>query len=105
MQPITGDLEIGDSTEYKLYSRTISMKYPGTGIGDGRLTLTYSDVFGRKHAAIFDFTPQRRWELVAYLRDIPEDLADIEKRAASRFSRSSAPESRAATPQGAQGAS
>jgi len=42
-----------------------------------RLTLTYTDVFGRKHASIYDHTDRHRWKFVAHLDDIRDDLEDI----------------------------
>ena len=42
------------------------------------MTLTYSDIFGRKHAAIFDLSPQRHRENVAYLRNIHKDSGELE---------------------------
>ena len=77
--PMTGDTMIGDETRYKMYAPKRSTADAGTAARDARLTLTYSDVFGRKHAAIFDHTVLKTWELVAYLPDIKEDLADIER--------------------------
>jgi len=80
--PITGDVEIvGNSKRFKLYAPKRSTADAGTPIRDARLTLTYSDVFGRKHAAIYDFTRQKNWETVAHLSNIDGDLADIEQEA------------------------
>jgi hypothetical protein len=42
-----------------------------------RLTLTYTDVFGRKHASIYDHTDRHRWKFVAHLDDIRDGLEDI----------------------------
>lgn len=35
-----------------------------------RLTLTYRDIYRRKHAAIFDYTSMRRWETVTIVENI-----------------------------------
>lgn len=43
-----------------------------------RLTLTYRDIFRRKHASIFDYTSMGRWETVAVLDNISKDLIDLE---------------------------
>lgn len=43
-----------------------------------RLTITYRDVFGRKHAAIFDYTTAPSWRVVAFLEGIPHDLLDLD---------------------------
>src|SRR5262249_3421982 len=74
---ITVDVDVGDFSAYNLYAAKRSAFDGGIAPHDARLTLTYCDVFGRKHAAIFDFIPQQTWELVAYLRNIDVDLADI----------------------------
>ena len=42
-----------------------------------RLTITYTDVFGRKHASIYDHTNQHRWKFVVHLDDICNDLEDL----------------------------
>lgn len=47
----------------------------------GRCTLTYHDVFGRKHAGIFDYTDLGDWRTVAFLHDIPMDLEDLDREA------------------------
>ncbi len=46
-----------------------------------RLTLTYKDVFGRKHAALFDYSSQGRWENAVFLDDVEHDLADLDREA------------------------
>ena len=43
-----------------------------------RLTLTYRDIYRRKHAAIFNYTSMGRWETVAIVEDISKDLRDLE---------------------------
>lgn len=53
-------------------------------IVEARLTLTYRDVFGRKHAAIFDYTSLQRWENAVFLAGIPSDLADLDLEARPR---------------------
>jgi len=49
-----------------------------------RLTLTYRDIFRRKHAAIFDYTRMGQWETVAIIENIPKDLLDLEDEAQRR---------------------
>ena len=44
----------------------------------GRLTLTYSDVFGRNHAAIFDYIDIHGWQLVEFAVDLQENLEDLD---------------------------
>ncbi len=44
-----------------------------------RITITYCDIFRRKHASIFDYVQHTGgWQLVEFLEDIPEDLHDLE---------------------------
>lgn len=42
-----------------------------------RLNMTYQDIFGRKHASIFDLSDQGIWINVAFLSDIERDLGEI----------------------------
>lgn len=46
-----------------------------------RLTLTYEDIFKRKHAAIYDFIDIHGWQCVALLPGILEDLEDVDREA------------------------
>ena len=43
-----------------------------------RLTLTYLDVFGNKHATIYDLTNENEWKFVADVR-VQRDLDDMDK--------------------------
>jgi hypothetical protein len=43
-----------------------------------RLTVTYHDIYGRKHASICDFDVQARWHHRAYRDGIHLDLEDLE---------------------------
>jgi len=43
-----------------------------------RLTLTYLDVFGNKHATIYDYTNIKEWKVVAHFR-VQHDLDDMFK--------------------------
>jgi hypothetical protein len=43
-----------------------------------RLTLTYLDVFGNKHATIYDLTDENEWKFVADVR-VQRDLDDMDK--------------------------
>lgn len=44
-----------------------------------RITITYLDIFQRKHASIFDYVQHTDgWQLVAFLEDIAKDLHDLE---------------------------
>lgn len=48
-----------------------------------RLTLTYHDIFGRTHAAIYDYTAAKRWRTVRIERSVAKglDILDQEARA------------------------
>jgi len=48
----------------------------GSPVAVARLTLTYNDVFGHKHATIFDYMAWGQWRYVAFLRNIPKDIED-----------------------------
>lgn len=43
-----------------------------------RVTLTYHDIFHRKHASIFDLMLNSGWQEVDFLEDTPQDLRDLE---------------------------
>jgi hypothetical protein len=43
-----------------------------------RLTLTYLDVFGNKHATIYDLTDENEWKFVADVH-VQRDLDDMDK--------------------------
>ena len=44
-----------------------------------RITITYLDIFRRKHASIFDYVQHTSgWQLVEFLENIKEDLSDLE---------------------------
>jgi hypothetical protein len=42
-----------------------------------RVTMTYQDIFHRKHASIYDLAFQQRWQVVALIDDIKNDLGDL----------------------------
>jgi hypothetical protein len=44
-----------------------------------RLCITYKDVFGRKHLSVFDYGVNDDWVQVAFVADIEQDLADLER--------------------------
>lgn len=43
-----------------------------------RMSITYQDIFGRKHASIFDFSERGIWVNVAILPNIAHDLGDMD---------------------------
>ena len=42
-----------------------------------RVTITYQDIFRRKHASIYDLVFRQGWQVVALLDDISKDLDDL----------------------------
>jgi hypothetical protein len=44
-----------------------------------RLTLTYHDIFGRKHASVFDLTDQFVWRCVGFFPNIPKDIEELDR--------------------------
>ncbi|MCL4508490.1 MAG: hypothetical protein M1296_03060 [Chloroflexi bacterium] len=52
-----------------------------------RLTLTYQDIFMRKHAGVFDYIDHYGWQCVALLADIPKDLEDLNNAARALLKR------------------
>lgn len=42
-----------------------------------RVTITYQDIFHRKHATLCDLAFQQRWQVVALIDDIKNDLGDL----------------------------
>lgn len=80
---VWGNAEITDGTKhYTLYAPrkpSLADTMRGNAEKVARLTLTYSDIFGRKHAAIYDLTAQMVWENVAYVRNIQHDLDEMQQ--------------------------
>lgn len=56
-----------------------------------RVTITYHDIFGRKHASRFDYTDQRKWISHRASKGIPEDLTDLQQRSRPALPPSSTP--------------
>jgi len=42
-----------------------------------RITITYHDIFHRKHASIYDLIFRQGWQVVAMIDDITNDLSDL----------------------------
>ena len=42
-----------------------------------RVTITYHDLFHRKHASIYDLIFRQGWQVVAFIDDITNDLGDL----------------------------
>lgn len=87
---VTGDMEVSDGTRHEKLYAPPKPTFADTARGEtekvARITLTYSDIFGRKHAAIYDLTAQMEWENVAYLRNILLDLGEMERETLRRTS-------------------
>lgn len=75
---VSGDRRIGPHTLFAPTTPPADEKRRGVAEMVARLTLTYSDIYGRKHAAIYDLTETLRWVEVAYIPNIPQDLGDLE---------------------------
>ncbi len=54
------------------------LSYDATTI-EARLTVTYHDVFGRKHISMFDYTQQHEWRMIMIESNIAKDIQDIDK--------------------------
>ena len=67
-----GEYSLWPSSELTPFGTTKRLKYAA------RLTLTYIDVFGIKHAAIYDYTALQEWKIVKHLR-VQHDLDDLHK--------------------------
>ncbi len=57
---------------------------PGRILAIARLCLTYTDIFGCKHASMFDYTFDHKWVPIAFPRAIDADLMDLNFRRWSR---------------------
>jgi hypothetical protein len=44
-----------------------------------RITITYQDIFSRKHASIYDLVFRQKWQVVGLKEDIVKDLEDLTK--------------------------
>lgn len=66
--------------EYNLWPSDDLTQFNGADIlrYTARLTLTYLDVFGNKHASIYDYTVAREWKVVKHFR-VEHDLEDMYK--------------------------
>lgn len=51
----------------------------GTDRFVARLSITYHDIFGRKHASIFDLSDRGLWVQAAFLTHIKRDLGDLRR--------------------------
>lgn len=74
---VSGDTRIGTHTLYAPTTPSASDKLRGIAELVGRLTLTYSDIYGRKHATIYDLTADFRWVAVDYIPNIAQDLGEL----------------------------
>jgi hypothetical protein len=44
-----------------------------------RYTITYYDIFGRKHLSIFDFDFRHHWRCVGFIANIPKGLEEVNR--------------------------
>jgi hypothetical protein len=87
----------GTTKQYSLYPPSIDLPPDGVDGQNGyvaRLTLTYRDVFGKKHASIYDHTNRHRWKFVVHLDDIRNDLEDMQTPILSKVNEQAISESR-----------
>jgi len=78
-QPLHGHFEIGAILIFPgNHIENISLFAPKNPFYLLRLTLTYWDVLGLKHASVFDLNRNLVWEQVAILNEISQDLRDID---------------------------
>jgi hypothetical protein len=77
-----GDVYVADDTSLTLFAPPLpSTRDVMVGSADmfvARLTITYHDVFERKHSSTYDFDALGRWFSRGYQEDIPQDLWDLE---------------------------
>jgi hypothetical protein len=83
MTIVSGDANVGSDPSYTLYaprvpslSETLRIATPHVV---ARLTVTYHDVYGRKHASVFDYTDQEMWICAGFARAIPQDIEDLDR--------------------------
>lgn len=71
----------------RLNEHSLSLPAEGSqGRGDhflARLSITYQDIFGRKHASIFDLSDRGLWVNVAFVANVARDLGEINSGRAS----------------------
>lgn len=75
--------QFSESDSLKGYSLTVPPDRVAGPAGSAdtflaRLSTTYHDIFGRKHASIFDLNDRGIWVNVAFLPNIEHDLGEIE---------------------------
>lgn len=79
---MTGDATIGGYPLYAPAKPTREEQMLGGHYNIvARLTLTYQDIFERKHAAVFDYIDLYGWRCIALLVDIPRDLDALDDEA------------------------
>jgi len=87
----------GTTEQYTLCPPSVDLPPDGADGQNGyvaRLTLTYRDVFGKKHASIYDHTNRHRWKFVVHLDDIRNDLEDMQTPVLSKVNHQAISESR-----------
>jgi hypothetical protein len=77
-----GDVCIGNDSTMSLFGPP-TPSYDEIALGAviqilARLTMTYHDIFGRKHSSTYDCDVLGRWISRGYKEDIPQDLGDFE---------------------------
>lgn len=80
---IDGSCKIGKQTLYAPKAPTLEEISSGITPIQMRLTITYHDIFGRKHASTFDYTHLQKWVCVELQSNIPQDIEDLDRLARS----------------------
>lgn len=83
---IDGSYKIGKQTLYAPKAPTQEEINRGIALILMRLTLTYHDIFGRKHASTFDYTHLHKWICVEFQSDITQDIEELDRQAKSKMS-------------------
>jgi hypothetical protein len=72
---------IGSNPQFTLLAQPQPLPVPFSKCV-GRFTITYRDLFGRKHGSVHDFYTDYGWQPIAFLSNIVDDLLDLGYRAA-----------------------
>lgn len=83
---ISGEAEIGKEKKYTLFApqkpTDLQLRLDMAYNIIARLSLTYQDIFGWKHASIYDYIDLYGWQHVASIPKIAIDLEDLERQRA-----------------------
>src|SRR5579859_5062682 len=80
-----GSFKIGNQTLYAPKAPTQEEINRGIILILMRLTLTYHDIFGRKHASTFDYTHLHKWVCIEFQSSIAQDIEELNREAKSKM--------------------